>query len=104
MGDPEAARKRLDILKNLTLLEYSEAIETVALDLVASGLVPEKCAADALHVAYATVHGMDILLTWNCTHLANAFVMREMAKKIRELGYEAPVICTPEEMLGDEDA
>ncbi len=101
MGDPEAAAKRLEVLRNVVVLEFTEAVEVVANDLLERGLVPAKCAADAMHVAFATVHEMDVLLTWNCTHLANAFIMRDLTNRLRELGYEPPVICTPEEMMGD---
>lgn len=102
-GDPEAARKRLEVLETLPLLEMTESVESVAGQLVESGLIPHKCARDAFHIAFATVHDLDVLLTWNCAHLANAFMLRDMAKKLRELGYEPPVICTPEEMMGDDD-
>jgi len=42
---------------------------------------------------------MDFLVTWNCTHIANA-AMRVMIEAVcRSLGYEPPVICTPEELM-----
>jgi hypothetical protein len=55
------------------------------------------------HVAIATVHGMNFLLTWNCAHIANA-VMRESIESVcRRAGYRPPVICTPEELTLQED-
>jgi hypothetical protein len=65
----------------------------------ATGL-PMKALADMAHVAIATVHGMQFLLTWNCKHIANAVVLRMVAKICREHGFEPPVICTPEELMG----
>jgi hypothetical protein len=53
------------------------------------------------HVALATVHGMQYLLTWNCRHIANATIQRSIVKARRERGYEPPVICTPEELMGE---
>jgi hypothetical protein len=51
------------------------------------------------HIAVATVHGMDYLLTWNCKHIANAMVLRAVAEVCRANSYEPPVICTPEEFM-----
>jgi hypothetical protein len=52
-----------------------------------------------LHIAVAAVHGMDYLLTWNCTHIANAALRGPMEDACRANGYVLPVICTPEELL-----
>ena len=68
---------------------------------MASRALPRKAATDAAHIAIAAVHGVDFLLTWNCVHLANAFIAKAVAKICRRHGYECPVICTPEELLGD---
>jgi hypothetical protein len=67
--------------------------------LVSDGIVPQKAAADALHIAIATVQGMDDLLTWNLKHLANAVIRNAIADTCRQHGYEPPVICTPAELM-----
>ena len=54
-----------------------------------------------MHIAFATVHGIEYLLTWNCNHIANAEIRHLIEYKCHEMGYEAPVICTPEELMGD---
>jgi hypothetical protein len=64
--------------------------------------LPERAAVDALHVAIATVHGMDYLLTWNCTHIANATLREPIESVCRASGYEPPAICTPVELLAGE--
>jgi hypothetical protein len=79
-------------------------IRTAALELsralLTCGSLPSKAAADALHIAIAAVHGVEYLLTWNCKHIANA-EMRPMIERVcREEGYEPPVLCTPEELMG----
>jgi hypothetical protein len=61
--------------------------------------MPEKAAVDALHVAIAVVNGMDYVLTWNCTHIANAAIRDKIERTCREAGYEPPIICTPEELM-----
>ena len=74
---------------------------SLARALVETGPIPEKAAVDALHIAIATVHGMDYLLTWNCKHIANAEMQKAVKRICRNAGYEPPVICTPEELSGD---
>jgi hypothetical protein len=54
---------------------------------------------DAFHVAVATVHGMDYLLSWNCKHIANATLRSRIEAICRAAGYEPPVICMPLELV-----
>lgn len=83
------------------MLELNVDCVSLARALVEKGPIPEKGAVDALHIAIATVHGMDYLLTWNCKHIANAEMQTAVSKICRSNGYEPPVICTPEELSGD---
>jgi hypothetical protein len=98
-GDPDAAARRLDYLKDLSLLDQTEEIADLAQELQQEVPLPEKAHADALHIAFAVVHRMDYLVTWNCTHIANAVFQREMAAICKEQGYDIPIICTPEQLL-----
>ena len=59
-------------------------------------------ATDALHLALATIHEVDVLLTWNCRHLANATILGDIGRSVRMKGYEMPIVCTPEELMDDE--
>jgi predicted nucleic acid-binding protein len=98
LGDPELARQRLVLAKDLPLLAVTEESERLApLLLRAAGLAP-NAETDALHMAVAAVHGMDYLLSWNCKHIANATIRRAIEKQCRLSGYEPPVICTPQEL------
>ena len=72
VGDQEAARQRLEVLAALPLLEISEEATALAKDLIRIGPLPERAEIDALHIAIAVTNQVDYLLTWNCTHLANA--------------------------------
>lgn len=94
------AKKRLQFLVKLPLLALDQACVDLGRALVDKGPIPEKAAIDALHIAVATVHGMDYLLTWNCKHIANAEMQNSVNAVCRAAGYEPPVICTPEELLG----
>jgi len=99
-GDAVMAQKRLEMLNEIPLLDVNQDAVSLARALVEKGPIPEKAAVDGLHIAVATVHGMDYLLTWNCKHIANAEMQTAVAKVCREAGYEPPIICTPEELLG----
>ncbi len=77
-GDPAQAKKRLEILDSLFVLEVSKDVEELAEFIVASGAIPRKAARDAGHIAVATVHEVDYLLMWNCKHLANAHILRRL--------------------------
>ena len=100
-GDAAVAQTRLQLLSDIPLVQVSEDCVSLARALVEKGPIPEKAAVDALHIAIATVHGMDYLLTWNCKHIANAEMQTAVSRICRSAGYEPPVICTPEELSGD---
>ena len=76
-GDSEMAIRRLEILQNLPLLELNEAIQDLAAQFLTKSNLPSKASDDAIHIATATVHEPDYLLTWNCKHIANALSSKE---------------------------
>ena len=98
-GDPAAAAHRLEALRGFPLLAMTPAAESLGRDLVRQAVVPPKAAIDALHIALAAVHGMDYLLTWNCSHIANATMRGRIEEVCRAAGFEPSVICTPMELL-----
>ncbi|MBM4033793.1 MAG: type II toxin-antitoxin system VapC family toxin [Planctomycetes bacterium] len=101
-GDPGAAKLRLDALRGSPLLDVTGEVTALAEGLVTEGPLPEAATDDAFHLALATVYGIDFLLTWNCRHLANAELAEPLAAFLRARGYEPPVICTPEELMGEQ--
>lgn len=98
-GDPDAAARRLAVLTPLPLLNPHEEEAELAQALIEQVPLPASAAADALHIAIAVVNGMDYLLTWNCTHIANAALRSRIEAVCRSKGFEVPIICTPEELL-----
>jgi hypothetical protein len=103
MGDAEAAARRLAAADGLQVLAATDAAEEIAEALLSAAAMPRKAAIDAVHVAIATVNGMDYLLTWNCAHIANAVMRPRIEAVCRDAGYEPPTICTPEELQLEED-
>ena len=101
-GDPTAAEERLAYLTDMEVLDSSsEAIVKVAERLLSASALPENARPDAVHVACATVHRVQYLLTWNCKHIANANQLPLIYDTIRGLGMEPPLIVTPEEFSND---
>ena len=99
-GDPDAAQRRLAVLERLPLLDVTDTAIALAARLVTGQALPAQAAQDALHLAIACIHGMEYLLTWNCTHLANARLRSRIEQVCRDAGYVPPIICTPEELEG----
>jgi len=99
-GDAQAARDRLAVLRNLPLLDLSQEVIDLASDLKSELALPPKASTDAADIAVATIHGMDFLLTWNCTHIANAEMFSKIETVCKDRGFDCPIICTPEELMG----
>lgn len=97
-GDAGAAADRLAALRNATLLDTTPEAVSLAGELIRIGDLPAKALVDAFHIAVATVHGMDYLLSWNCRHIANAMMRGRIETTCRSLGFEPPTICTPVEL------
>lgn len=99
-GDPKLARRRLALVADAQLLQVTDAAVTLAERLINAARIPAVAATDAMHIAMASVHGLDFLLTWNCRHIANASKRGEINAACRSMGYASAVLCTPEEVMG----
>ena len=100
-GDADAAAKRLEALEGIPVLGVTSDVSDLAWSIVRDHLLPAKAFPDALHIAVASVHAVDYLLTWNCSHIANAELLPRVTKLVEETGFNMPFVCTPEELLGD---
>ena len=99
-GDPDLAAQRLDYLATLPVLEVTSTARSLSAELLRLTGIPTKAELDALHISVAAVSGMNYLLTWNCTHIANAEILPKVYQVCRDVGYEPPFVCTPLELLG----
>lgn len=102
-GDSLAASRRLAVLDELPTLELTDAALRLASGLLAGGGLPATADLDAAHIAIAAVHQMSFLLTWNCRHIANPITRPRIEELCRQAGYTPPVICTPWDLLGQEE-
>jgi predicted nucleic acid-binding protein len=99
-GDPTAAKLRLAALDQIRLLPLTDEVEWIATELSRKSLVPKNAEADAFHIAFATSHKLDYLLTWNCKHIANAERLPSIEKFLSDSSFHIPIVCTPEELMG----
>ncbi len=97
-GNPLQAKNRMKYASKISALEISESAVELAQAIQQRGLVPPNEARDALHISVATVWKIDYLLTWNCKHIANAQIIKQLQNYVKTYGYDLPIICTPESL------
>ncbi len=101
-GEKEATRKRLQLLQCcIPLLEWQPEVLELADIFVKQKALVDSAKEDALHIAVATIHRLDYLLTWNCQSIANMEIQQKLAPICAEQGYEMPSICTPQTLMGN---
>ena len=98
-GDPEAAKKRIGFIKDLSVLSITDDVIKLA-EIYAKLLnIPDKAKVDAIHISIAVVYEMDYLITWNCTHLAHGEIRSALHRYNMQNGLYEPTIVTPFELL-----
>lgn len=90
-------------MAEISVLDLNSEVEQLARRLIDAGLVPASVAPDAVHIAIACVYGLDFLVTWNFKHIVNPLIRQRLRQEIAFAGFVLPVLCTPEELLNDED-
>jgi len=94
-GDPDAAKRRLEAIHGIKILKSNEDVETLFDGYLAKLSLPMKARIDVLHIAFAVAFATDILLTWNCAHIANPETIRNLVRLNDSLGRETPLLLTP---------
>lgn len=98
---PERCAERLALVRDLPLLPVEPAIADIVQTYIQHKVMPMNPAGDALHLALASYHKCDFLLTWNCQHLANANKFGHIRRVNTLLGLYVPMLVTPLELRGD---
>jgi len=102
-GDFPAREDSLRLIEHLPLVPIEAEVAEIVQAYVARKVMPNNPIGDALHLALASLHRCDFLLTWNCRHLANANKFDHIRRVNALLGLFVPALVTPLELLGDED-
>ncbi len=100
---PHPAREdALALMERIPLVAVQEAVEEIVEAYVRHRVMPTDPRGDAMHLALASYHQCEFLLTWNCQHLANANKFRHISRVNTMLGLYVPALVTPLELLGVE--
>ena len=94
--------EKLSLLEGIEQLEINRAIQEIVDVYIENYLMPRNHLGDALHLAIASYHKIDFLLTWNCVHLANANKRAHIRRINEKLKIFTPELVTPYEMLEEE--
>ena len=100
-GDESAASERLALIANIPILTVSSDARELAGSVMLRHRIPASEPREALHIAIAAVNGVQYLVTLNFTHIANAETRSIIEQVCRDHGYIPPVICSPDELLGN---
>ena len=98
-GDAMQARKRLAAVAQFTRLFKMPQTDALAQLLLAARAVPKSAEGDAEHIAIATVHGVDYLVSWNHKHLVNENQLRQIHRVCEGAGFQPVTICTPTTLM-----
>ena len=99
-GSRQVTLDRLALLEGIEMFEPTVESVQIAQIYIERLIMPQKPQADALHLAIASFHEIDVMLTWNCTHLANPNKFNFITRINRELGLPTPELTTPVDYLG----
>jgi len=99
-GDAEMAGLRLAALVGIERLPITGEAAELAAAFMETGAMPPNASDDAVHLAVATVGGVDFLVTCDSRHLANPHILKRLRREATRRGWELPMVCTPEQLIG----
>jgi hypothetical protein len=102
-GLPDRSAERLSLVRGLPTLPVDEAVLEIVQAYIRQKVMPADPGGDAWHLALASYHKCDFLVTWNCQHLANANKFGHIRRVNTVLGLFVPMLVTPLELLGGEN-
>lgn len=97
------SQEAVTLVENIAKVEIVNEVNDIINIYITRKLIPQDVLGDALHLAVASFHKCDYLLTWNCKHLANPNKFRHIHIVNSSLGLYTPVITTPNQLIGEID-
>ena len=99
-GGAEYVERRMEAIKGVSVItEDAERVAELAKKLLEGHAIPEGEVTDAMHIASAAIAGMDVLLTWNCRHMANPHTLPKTRSIVTSAGYVCPAVMTPKTFI-----
>jgi len=100
-GDAIAAQQRLEIVSSLRILELLPEVGVLGQGLLGTGAIPRNSESDAQHIAIATVHSVEYLVSWNHKHIVNENKREHIKRVCQEEGFQPTILCTPIQLMED---
>lgn len=94
---------RLALIRDLPVVFPDDAMAVIVQAYVRHKLMPAKPPDDAWHLALASHHRCDFIVTWNCKHLANPNKVSHVRRINQSLGLHVPLLVTPKDLLEGND-
>jgi hypothetical protein len=98
LGDPDAAKRRLDFISGIEIIPKVDEIADLAKVYLNLLQIPERAKADCSHLAVCVFAELDYLLSWNCTHLGFHSYIKVLEYNTKQ-GLWSPLLITPEYLL-----
>ncbi|MBF0315561.1 MAG: type II toxin-antitoxin system VapC family toxin [Oligoflexia bacterium] len=98
-GTPKEVEMRKSAVMHFEVLEEIPDVVSLAKGYLKKMSIPRKSEIDAYHLAIATIYNLDFIVSWNCKHIANAFMIKQIQKINGEFNLSSPLICVPTEMM-----
>jgi len=88
----------------ITMLDIDSTDESdrLAALYVEQGIIPARFLMDGAHIAVASIHGLDYIISYNFQHINRAKTKLLTTRVNSEHNYGTVVICTAKEVLDDE--
>jgi len=103
LAPPAKAQSTMALLADVPLIGALPGLEDVIEFYFKHQLMPRGAEGDAGHLALASLHGVDFLLTWNCQHLANANKVQHISIVNARLGLKTPILTTPQNLIPESE-
>jgi predicted nucleic acid-binding protein len=93
----------LELIADIPRLEVTREVLEIAEVYWEHKLMPRLPVRDALHLAIASYYQVQVLLTWNCRHLANVNKTQHLTRVNRLLNLPVPQLVTPVQLQRPEE-
>ena len=101
-GNYTTKKKTLKLMEDIKLVSVEKPVLDIVQTYIQNNVMPKDPLGDALHLALASFHKCDYLLTWNCKHLANANKFQHIKRVNAMLDLYIPMLVTPLELIEGE--
>jgi predicted nucleic acid-binding protein len=101
-GNYTTKKKTLQLMDDIKLVAVEKPVLDIVQIYIQNNVMPRNPLGDALHLALASFHKCDYLLTWNCRHLANANKFQHIKRVNAMLDLYVPMLITPLELIEGE--